>query len=427
MNALTLQNRPIAELIPYARNPRKNDAVVNKMVAAIREFGFRIPIVAKSDGTVVDGHLRLKAAKELGLTEVPVVLADDLSDAQIKAFRLLANRSANWAEWDEELLKIELEDLAALDFDLELTGFDFDEIDRQLQAIAPEPFTEKPMKPPTIQPVPINRLGDYWQLGDHRVLCGDALDASSYTRLLGDKKADLTVSDPPYNVNYGANNLHHNQHRPVGERIANDNLGKDFPAFLKNACQRIIEKTSGAIYLCMATRELTTLYNAFLESGGYFSDFIIWFKNHFAIGHADYQRQYEPILYGWPLNAVRHWCGKRDQINVWQIDRQDSNPLHPTSKPVKLMGQMITNSSRKGDCVLDPFGGSGTTLMACEHHQRRCAMIELEPSYVDTIIERWQRHTHQKAIHEDSGLTYEALRQARLAESQKKINPREVE
>lgn len=419
MNALTFQTRPIHELIPYARNPRKNDAVVEKMVSAIREFGFRIPIVAKSDGTVVDGHLRLKAAKQLGLTEVPVVLADDLSEAQIKAFRLLANRSANWAAWDQELLNIELDELAALEFDLSLTGFDAREIQTALQGIGTEPFTEEigsdDGEEPLTQPVvAVSQLGDLWQLGEHRVLCADSLAANSYTQLLDDKKAALVVSDPPYNVNYGDHNPTPNKKRPSNDTIANDNLGNDFPAFLKTACERILENTVGAIYLCMSSTELHTLYQAFTERGGHFSTFIIWVKHHFTLGGSHYQHQYEPILYGWSKADQHHWCGDRHQSDVWFVDKPTASPLHPTMKPVGLMGRAITNSSHRGDTVLDPFGGSGSTLMACEHHQRCCAMIEWEPRYVDTIIERWQRHTQRDAVHVDNGLTYAALKQARF-------------
>lgn len=410
--SLSIKEFPIDKLIAYARNPRKNDAVIDKMIASIQEFGFRIPIIAKSDGTIVDGHLRFKAAKQLGLKNLPVILADDLTEAQIKAFRLLANQSANWAAWDEDLLKIELEELAALDFDLNLTGFDFDEINQYLEnAEEPEEFTEENFSSPKEDKAVISKPGDLWLLGHHRLLCGDSLDPKNYKLLLEDNKADITVSDPPYNVNYGASfkDTIRNKTRQNQNKIANDDLGDNFPEFLNAVCRNIIEYTKGAIYICMAASELHVLQKAFVENGGHWSTFIIWAKNHFSLSRSDYQRQYEPILYGWPKNAERHWCGDRNQSDIWQINKPTNNALHPTMKPVELMARAIKNSSKENDLVLDPFGGSGTTLMASESTHRRCAMMELEPKYVDTIIERWQRYSKKEAILARTNQTYSEI------------------
>ncbi len=420
MTSLILEHRPIEQLKPYPQNPRNNAAVVNKMVAAIQTFGFRIPIVAKSDGTVVDGHLRLKAAKKLGLTTVPVVLADDLNDAQIKAFRLLANRSANWAEWDEALLKIELEELAQLDVDLSVTGFDLEELDRYIQDENPEPFIEtvaKVNQPLESTAATVSQQGDLWILGNHRLVCGNSLVQASYTQVLAGEPAQLTVSDPPYNVNYGVNVPVFNKKRRHNQPITNDNLHREFPDFLNQICHHIVAHTQGAIYLCMAASSLYDLREAFVAQGGHCSTIIMWVKHHFSLGYGDYHHQYEPILYGWPQGAEHYWCGRRDQSDVWRIDKPDSNALHPTMKPVELMARAITNSSQTNDWVLDPFGGSGSTLMACEHHRRRCAMIECEPHYVDTIIERWQQHTQQVAIHADSQQSYADRKQSLLSTS----------
>ncbi|HAL49695.1 MAG TPA: DNA methylase N-4, partial [Dehalococcoidia bacterium] len=301
MQELALEQWPIDRLVEYARNPRRNDDVVDRMCAAISEFGFRIPIVARSDGTVVDGHLRLKAARRLALSTVPVVLADDLSEVQIKAFRLLANRSANWAEWDDELLRLELEELQAEDFDLDITGFDLDEIDRLLQDTETAAGNIDDDEVPEAPEKPVSKTGDLWVLGNHRLLCGDATVLADVERVLDGGLADLSFTDPPYNVDYGnsAKDKMHGKDR----RILNDNLGEGFETFLYDACVNILTVTKGASYICMSSSELHTLQKAFREAGGHWSTFVIWAKNTFTLGRADYQRQYEPILYGWKKSA----------------------------------------------------------------------------------------------------------------------------
>jgi DNA modification methylase len=399
MNKLALEYWPLERLTEYARNPRRNDGAVDRMCAAIQEFGFRIPIVAHSDGTIVDGHLRLKAARRLGVSEVPVVLADDLTPAQIKAFRLLANRSAAWAEWDDELLALEFEDLNLDGFDLTLTGFDEAEIDKLLAGtiedtddadVAPEPPTE-----------PISRSGDLWICGEHRVLCGDATVRADVETVLGGELADMTFCDPPYNVNYAntEEKKAHGKNRP----ILNDALGDAFGAFLKASCVNILAVTKGAIYICMSSSELDRLQKAFRDAGGRWSTFVIWAKNAFTLGRSDYQRQYEPMLYGWKEGTDHYWCGARDQGDVWFFDKPAKNDLHPTMKPVALVERAIRNSSKSRDIVLDPFGGSGTTLIAAERAGRRARLVELDPKYVDVIVQRWQEATGGSAIHAATG------------------------
>jgi DNA modification methylase len=392
----------INELIEYARNPRKNDAVVDKMVGCIKEFGFRIPIVAKSDGSVVDGHLRLKAAKKLGMTEVPVVIADDLTDAQIKAFRLAVNQSANWAEWDEELLKAEFEELKNLNFDLDLTGFDLSEVEKFLNDSAEpkEDFDEPIAQEKAIVTTP----GDLWILGDHKLLCGDATKKEDFQKLLGEEKADMVFTDPPYNVDYGT--IQRDMIREKTRAIKNDNI-ENFSEFIEAVCENILEYCSSAIYIFMSVFELDTLKRAFENSGGNLSTVIVWTKNHFAIGKSDYQRKYEMILYGWKKGAKRYWCGDRTQSDVWSFDRVDANKLHPTMKPVALVKQAVINSSKIGDIVLDPFCGSGTAIIACEKTGRCARCIELEPKYVDVAIRRWQKLTKQNAILQSTGKTFD--------------------
>lgn len=405
MQPLSFEHWPLDRLVEYARNPRKNDAVVDRMCSAIAEFGFRIPIVARSDGTVVDGHLRLKAARKLGLENIPVVLADELTNSQIKAFRLLANRSANWAEWDDELLHLDLEDLREADFDLDLTGFDSADLDRLLAKVGdPEGGHDEPPAPPVN---PVSRPGDVWICGEHRILCGDATVLGDVEMVLDGQLADMTFCDPPYNVNYA--NSAKDKQRGKNRAILNDALGESFGAFLYDASVNILTVTKGAVYICMSSSELDTLQKAFREAGGKWSTFVIWAKNTFTLGRADYQRQYEPILYGWKDGADHYWCGARDQGDVWFVDKPHKNDLHPTMKPVALVERAIRNSSKSRDIVLDPFGGSGTTMIACENTGRRARLIELDPKYVDVIVTRWQSLTGGVATHAASGQSFRLI------------------
>jgi DNA modification methylase len=399
---------PTSRPIPYARNPRKNDHVVDQMAAAITEFGFRIPIIAKSTGEVVDGHLRLKAALRLGLETVPVILADDLTPAQIKAFRILANRSATWADWDEDLLRLELEELKLDDFDLALTGFDADEL---LEIMAGEETTSEGNTDedaaPEVPGNPVSKPSDVWIMGQHRLLCGDSTDATSYDTLLGNERVAMIFQDPPYNVDYA--NTAKDKLRGTNRPILNDNLGDGFQDFLLAAFKPALARCNGAVYVAMSSSELDTLQAAFRAAGGKWSTFIIWAKNTFTLGRSDYQRQYEPILYGWPEGATRHWCGDRDQGDVWHFNKPRVNDLHPTMKPVELVERAIRNSSRPGDVVLDPFGGSGTTLIAAEKSGRQARLIELDPKYVDVIVRRWQSYAGAQAVREADGVKFDDL------------------
>ncbi len=408
LNDLKLEHWPTSRLIPYARNPRKNDHAVEQMASAISEFGFRIPIIAKSTGEVCDGHMRLKAALRLGLEQVPVILADDLTETQIKAFRILANRSATWADWDEDLLRLELEELEEADFDLALTGFDADEL---LEIMAGEETTTEGNTDedaaPDVPETPVSKPGDVWVMGQHRLLCGDSTDAASYDTLLGNERVAMIFQDPPYNVDYA--NTPKDKLRGTHRPILNDNLGDGFQDFLLAAFKPALARCDGAIYVAMSSSELDSLQSAFRAAGGKWSTFIIWAKNTFTLGRSDYQRQYEPILYGWPEGASRHWCGDRDQSDVWQIKKPHKNDLHPTMKPVELVERAIRNSSRPGDVVLDPFGGSGSTLIAAEKSGRQARLIELDPKYVDVIVRRWQEYAGAQAVREADGVKFDDL------------------
>lgn len=401
---LAIHYYPTRDLVEYERNPRKNDDVVNRMCASIREFGFRIPIVAKSDGTVVDGHLRLKAARKLGMESIPVVLSDNLNEPQTKAFRLLANQSANWAKWDDDLLKVEIQELEDLQFDLKMTGFELEKVQHFLDDLDSEKEDLSDLVVDD-KKVEITKPGDLWILGDHRIYCGDSSVVESYKAVLGDKMADITICDPPYNVDYGSS-----QERE-DKKILNDNQGEKYELFLYNTCTHILAYTKGAIYICISSSEFSTLQKVFEEAGGKWSTFIIWAKNHFTLGRSDYQRQYEAMLYGWKSGNKREWHGGRNQSDLWFYDKPTHNTLHPTMKPVELMERAIVNSSRPGDIVLDPFSGSGSTLIACERTGRICRTIELDSKFVDVTIKRWQVYTGRDAILAGTGKTFSEIQE----------------
>ena len=400
-----IEQWPTAKLLPYARNARTHsDDQVAQIAASIAEFGFTNPILAGSDGIIVAGHGRLAAAQKLGLEIVPVVVLDHLTPTQRRALVIADNRIAENAGWDDAMLRIELEALQLEGFDLDITGFDADALAELIAGDEPdnEGQTDEDAVP-ELGETPISRPGDIWIMGKHRVLCGDATVVEGYDRLMQGDAADMVFTDPPYNVNYA--NSAKDKMRGKDRAILNDNLGDGFYDFLLAALTPTVAHCSGGIYVAMSSSELDVLQAAFRAAGGKWSTFIIWAKNTFTLGRADYQRQYEPILYGWPEGATRHWCGDRDQGDVWAIKKPQKNDLHPTMKPVELVERAIRNSSRPGNVVLDPFGGSGTTLIAAEKSGRIARLIELDPKYVDVIVRRWENFTGQTAIREAGGLT----------------------
>jgi DNA modification methylase len=299
---------------------------------------------------------------------------------------LADNQLALNAGWDEALLRLELADLAELGFDLGLIGFGKGELERLL-AGGKEGLTEDD-EAPALPEQAVTRPGDLWVLGEHRLLCGNAAVRADIEKVLEGQLAGITFTDPPYNVDYANSpkDKLRGKHRP----ILNDDLGSGFEAFLHDACANILSVTKGAIYVCMSSSELHTLQRAFTTAGGKWSTFVIWAKHTFTLGRADYQRQYEPVLYTWPAGHDRYWCGARDQGDVWFIDKPARNDLHPTMKPVALMERAVRNSSKTRDIVLDPFGGSGSTLIACEKTGRQARLVELDPRYCDVIVQRWQ-------------------------------------
>ena len=400
---------PTTKLIPYARNARTHsDEQVAQIAASIVEFGFTNPILAGSDGIIVAGHGRLAAAQRLGLEQVPVVVLDHLTPTQRRALIIADNRIAENSGWDPELLRLELGALQDDDFDLSLTGFDDDALAEILDGEETDSQGQTDDdQVPEVPENPISQPGDVWILGPHRLLCGDATQVESYERLLQGQPVDLVWSDPPYNVNYA--NSAKDKLRGKNRAILNDNLGEGFHDFLLDALTPALAHCRGAVYLSMSSSELDTLQSAFRAAGGHWSTFIIWAKNTFTLGRADYQRQYEPILYGWPEGQQRHWCGDRDQGDVWQIKKSAKNDLHPTMKPVELVERCIRNSSKPGQTVLDPFGGSGTTLIAAEKSGRMARLMELDPKYVDVIVRRWQDWTGQEAVRDRDQASFNSL------------------
>jgi DNA modification methylase len=372
------------------------------------EFGWTNPVLVDEQGGILAGHGRLLAARKLGLAEVPVIRFEHLSEAQKRAYLIADNQLALRAGWSEELLAQELAWLRDERFDLDPVGFDASELERLLaladgEAGLDDAEDEVPEPPDD----PVSRPGDLWMLGSHRLLCGDATLLADVERVLGGQLADMCFTDSPYNVDYA--NSPKDKLRGTHRPILNDNLGAGFEAFLYDACVNVLSVTKGAVYRCMSSSELHTLQRAFTAAGGKWSTFVIWAKHTFTLGRADYQRQYEPILYGWKDGSDHYWCGARDQGDVWFINKPVKNDLHPTMKPVALVERAIRNSSKSRDIVLDPFGGSGSTLIACEKAGRQARLVELDPRYCDVIIRRWQEFSGGAATLDGDARRYEEM------------------
>jgi DNA modification methylase len=403
---LQITRVPVEALIPYARNARTHsDSQVAQIAASIREFGWTNPILVDGERGIIAGHGRLLAARKLGMAEVPVIELGHLTPAQRRAYVLADNKLALNAGWDEELLGLELAELRDLGFDLSLTGFDTDEIGKLLLD-ATDGLTD-PDDVPETPTTPVSRLGDVWIMGRHRLACGDSTKPADVQQALGGERlADMAFTDPPYNVAYQGGTA-------AKMTIANDALGAGFLDFLRPALANLLSVTKGACYVCMSSSEWPTLHRAWQEAGGKWSSTIIWAKNTFALGRADYHQQFEAMLYGWKAGALHYWCGARDQGNVWHFDKPARNDLHPTMKPVALVERAINNSSRPGDTVLDLFGGSGTTMIAAERADRCAALVEIDPVYCDVIVQRWQAFTGERTVLEATGEDFATVSAAR--------------
>lgn len=414
----------ISEIIPYENNPRFNDTAVDAVANSIKAFGFKVPIIIDKDNVIVSGHTRLKAAQKLGLEEVPVIVADDLTEEQIRAFRLADNKVGEIAEWDFAKLQNELADL---EMDMSLFNFDLLELQEEFNkfdTVEEDNFDVGKALEDIVEP--ICQTGDVWKLGRHYLMCGDSTSIDDLDVLLGGQQVDVVVTDPPYNMNYQGAGRTPKENREQN-KILNDNLpDEDF--------ERFLEEVYATMYLCM--KDGATFYVFYkelgqgvfitsLESSGLtFKQELIWVKNQIVLGGSKYQSMYEPCLFGCKGEKIANWYGGRTQRNVIELlddmneielretikeliefidtdvirERKTlKNDLHPTMKPIKLLAKMIGNSSAYDDAVLDLFGGSGSTLIACEQLNRQCYMVELDPKYCDVIIQRWETLTGQKA------------------------------
>jgi DNA modification methylase len=413
-NKTQIEHLKLDELIPYAQNARTHSSEqVAQIAASMTEFGFTNPILIAEDNTIIAGHGRLMAAKLLNLATVPTIRLNHLDETQRRALVIADNKIAENAGWDDDLLRQELHVLDDLDFDIDILGFNEDELSNILLTddVSGGGQTDDDAVP-EIPEKPTSVLGDIWICGDHKVLCGDSSMIDTYHNLMGEELADMVFTDPPYNVNYA--NSAKEKMRGTARAIKNDNLGDEFGEFLYDVCTNLMMMCKGCMYICMSSSELHTLHHAFTEAGGKWSTFIIWAKNHFTMGRADYQRQYEPILYGWKDGNEHFWCGARDQSDIWFVNKPVKNDLHPTMKPIELVERALHNSSKTKDIVLDAFGGSGSTMIACEKTQRRARLIELDPKYVDVIVKRWQEYTGKEATLASNGQSFDDLIEERL-------------
>ena len=372
----------IETLMPYARNARTHsDIQIAQIAASIKEFGFLSPIVVAEDDTILCGHGRFYAAQKLRLKKVPCIKESHLTETQRRAYILADNKLSLNAGWDNEMLSVELSELQNEDFDFSLTGFDETELagffdtadDSKDDDFDVDAELEKP---------PVTKSGDLWLLGNHRLLCGDSTKEESYTLLMNGKKANLVVTDPPYNVNY----------QSTAGKIKNDNMENDkFYQFLLDAftCMEKAMADDASIYVFHADTEGLNFRKAFADAGFYLSGTCIWKKQSLVLGRSPYQWQHESCLFGWKKNGKHQWYSDRKQTTIWEFDKPKKNSDHPTMKPVPLIAYPIKNSSMSNCIVLDPFGGSGSTLIACEQTNRICHTIELDEKYCDVIVKRY--------------------------------------
>ena len=384
-----MQLVPLSKLVPYVNNARTHSPEqLTKLRSSLREFGFINPVIIDREFNVIAGHGRIAAAKEEGIAEVPCVFADFLTEAQKKAYILADNRMALDAGWDEELLRIEIESLQGADFDVSLTGFGEDEIADLFAGDGEKDVKDDDFDlSAALEKAAFVERGDIWTVGRHRLMCGDATSAEDVAALMDGKKANLIVTDPPYNVAFKSGS---------GLSIQNDSMENgEFYTFLYNSFQNMAEhlEKGGASYVFHADTEGLNFRKAFVDAGFHLAGVCIWVKNSLVLGRSDYQWQHEPVLYGFLKNGKHPWYSDRKQTTIWNYDKPKRNKNHPTSKPLDLLGYPICNSSQENAIVLDTFGGSGSTMMACEQTNRICCMMELDEKYASVILRRYVEDT----------------------------------
>ena len=379
----------INKLVPYANNARThNKEQILKLRSSLREFGFVNPVIIDREYNVLAGHGRIMAAKEEGIAEVPCVYADHLTEAQKKAYILADNRMALDAGWDEELLSVEMQELQELGFDLSMTGFDEKELTDLLGVDADGEAKEDDFDlSAALEKAAFVQRGDIWTVGRHKLMCGDATSAEDVSALMGDTKANLILTDPPYGVSFKS---------ASGLTIQNDSMkNEEFYTFLLSSFQRMAEhlEKGGSAYVFHADTEGLNFRKAFIDAGFHLAGCCIWVKDSLVLGRSDYQWQHEPVLYGFMQNEKHHWYSDRKQTTIWHFDKPKRNANHPTSKPLDLLGYPIGNSTQENGVVMDTFGGSGSTLMACEQMNRICCMMELDEKYASVILRRYVEDT----------------------------------
>ena len=408
-----VERRPIEGLVPYARNSRvHSDKQVDQIAASINEWGWTMPVLIDPEGGIIAGHGRVMAAQKLGLSEVPCMIAEGWSEAQRRAYVIADNQLTLNADWDEEILTMELEEIGELDFDIDLIGFDGREMDRLLGHGGPGP-EEPPIEPPA---VPISKLGDLWVLGDHRLICGDSTDADIVARLLDGEKPHLMVTDPPYGVNYDPdwrNRADRADGKPYGDRAIGEVKNDDkadwreawslFPGDVAYVWHADIFSPVVADSLSACNFEMRAL--------------VVWAKDRLVISRGHYHHMHEPCWYAVRKGANGSWNGDRKQTTLWQIEHRKSETGHGTQKPVECMKRPILNNSKIGDAVYEPFSGSGTTIVAAEMTDRRCFAIELDPAYVDLAVIRWQTLTGEVATLD--GVPFDQVSQDRVPQKVK--------
>ena len=404
-----MQLVPLGKLVPYINNARTHSPEqLTKLRSSLREFGFINPVIIDRDYNIIAGHGRVLAAKEEGIMEVPCVFVDYLTEAQKKAYILADNRMALDAGWDEELLRIEIESLQGEDFDVSLTGFEEQEL-ADLFAIEGDKAAKDDDfdLSAALEKASFVERGDLWIVGRHRLVCGDATQAEDVAKLMDGKKANLIVTDPPYGVSFKSSD---------GLTIKNDSMkDEEFYIFLLTAFQCMAEhlENGGSAYVFHADTEGLNFRKAFIDAGFHLAGVCIWVKNSLVLGRSDYQWQHEPVLFGWKKGGKHSWYSDRRQTTIWNYDKPKRNKNHPTSKPLDLLGYPICNSSQENAIILDTFGGSGSTLMACEQLNRICHMMELDEKYASVILRRYVEDTGDKenvyVIRGDEQIPYSAL------------------
>ena len=401
---MQVEQRKIEALIPYVNNSRTHsDEQVAQIAASVREFGWTNPILVDGKNGIIAGHGRLAAARKLGLTEVPVIVLDHLSEAQKKALVIADNKLASNAGWDDEMLRLELGDLQEMGFDTTIAGFTTEELDALLNVTEITDGLTDEDDVPEAPEEPVTRLGDVWILGKHRLMCGDSTSIDDMQKLTDNQLVDMWLTDPPYNVAYEGS---------TGLTIQNDDMGDDqFRQFLRDAyvTADTVLKPGAVFYIWHADSEGYNFRGAARDAGWKVRQCLIWKKSSLVMGRQDYHWKHEPCLYGWKEGAGHLWAADRKQTTILEFDKPSRNGEHPTMKPVGLFEYQMLNNTKGGDIVLNSFGGSGTTMIAAEKNGRRGYLMELDPKYCDVIVKRWQEFTGKAATHAKSGIPFDSV------------------